>query len=65
MAITVGALLTAICTMDPAMEVIIADSPFVDGDTFTVDLVTTDAGRCVLSPDVVLALREPAAEGGR
>lgn len=55
---TVGELLTAICTMDPEMEVIIADSPLCDGDKFTIALVTTDDGCCVLSPDVVLSLRE-------
>jgi hypothetical protein len=58
---TVGELLTAICLKHPDAEVVIADSPFVDGDLFTIDLVTEDEqGRVVLSPDVVLQLRETA-----
>ena len=58
---TVGQLLTWICTKDPEAEVIIADSPFCDGDRFTIDLVTEDAdGNVVLSPDVVLSLRAGA-----
>jgi len=59
---TVGELLTWICTKDPNAEVIIADSPFVDGDSFSIDLVTEDEqGRIVLSPSVVLSLREGAS----
>ena len=57
---TVGQLLSWLCTRDPQADIIIADSPFCDGDLFTIDLVTVDEqGRVVLSPDVVLQLREP------
>ena len=59
---TVGELVTTLCTHDPEAEIIIADSPFCDGDRFTIELVTEDKdGRVVLSPDVVLSLREEGA----
>jgi hypothetical protein len=60
--------LVCIGVSDPQAEIVVADSPFCDGDVFTVDLVTTDTQdgvcRVVLSPDVVLRLREHVeAEG--